>query len=83
MNALFSAGRQCSSSLTCPDFRATRGFLDDHGRQAATNRRLIAQADAREQFRLVESLRQVQANLDRIIPGLETMTGQQGPGDAA
>ena len=71
-----------NACLTCPDFQTTPEFLDDHRRQAATNRRLIAQADAKGQFRLAENLRQVQANLERIIPALETMGGQQGPGDA-
>ncbi len=33
-----------------------------------TNRRLIAQADAKGQQRLAETLRRVQARLDRIIP---------------
>ena len=62
-----------SACLTCPDFQTTPEFLEVHRRQAATNRRLIAQADAKGQFRLVENLRQVQANLERIIPALEAI----------
>jgi hypothetical protein len=62
-----------SACLTCPDFQTTPEFLEVHRRQAATNRRLIAQADAKGQFRLAENLRQVRANLGRIIPVLETM----------
>ena len=61
-----------NACLTCPDFQTTPEFLEIHRRQAATNRRLIAQADANGQFRLAENLRQVQANLERIIPALET-----------
>jgi hypothetical protein len=38
--------------LTCPDFQTTPVFLQIHRRQAATNRRLIAQADAKGQQRL-------------------------------
>jgi hypothetical protein len=45
--------------------------LEIHRHQAATNRRLIAQADAKGQVRLSENLRQVQTNLERIIPALE------------
>jgi hypothetical protein len=71
-----------NACLTCPDFQTTPEFLEAHRRQAATNRRLIAQADARGQFRLVENLRQVQANLERIIPALETMAHKEGPEDA-
>jgi hypothetical protein len=72
---------QVSACLTCPDFQTTPEFLEVHRRQAATNRRLIAQADARGQFRLVENLRQVQANLERIIPALETIIDEERPGD--
>jgi integrase len=72
-----------NACLTCPDFQTTPEFLEAHRHQAATNRRLIAQADARGQFRLVENLRQVQANLERIIPALETMIDDQGPADAS
>jgi hypothetical protein len=55
-------------------------FLQIHQRQAATNRRLIAQADAKGQLRLAENLRRVQASLDQIIPALETLQ-HDGPGD--
>ncbi|MDQ6797855.1 MAG: hypothetical protein M3011_07530, partial [Actinomycetota bacterium] len=59
--------------LTCPDFQTTPEFLDIHRRQADSNRRLIARAEANGQFRLVENLRQVQASLDHIIPALESI----------
>ena len=72
-----------SACLTCPDFQTTPEFLEVHRRQAATNRRLIAQADAKGQFRLAENLRQVQANLGRIIPALETIIDQEGPAGGA
>ncbi len=51
-----------------------------HRRQAATNRRLIAQAGTNGQQRLAENLRRVQANPDRIIPALEAPE-KDGPGD--
>ena len=72
-----------SACLTCPDFQTTPEFLEVHRRQAATNRRLIAQADAKGQFRLAENLRHVQANLERIIPALEAVDEEQGPEDGA
>jgi hypothetical protein len=62
-----------NACLTCPDFQTTPVFLQIHRRQAATNSRLIAQADAKGQLRLAENLRRVQANLDRIIPALEVL----------
>ena len=55
-------------------------FLQIHRRQAATNRRLITQADANGQQRLAENLRRVQASLDQIIPALEALKSD-GPGD--
>ncbi len=70
-----------NACLTCPDFQTTPEFLEAHRRQAATNRRLIAQADARGQFRLADNLRQVQANLERIIPALEAVDDEEGPPD--
>ena len=69
-----------NACLTCPDFQTTPVFLQIHRRQAATNRRLIAQADAKGQQRLGENLRRVQASLDQIIPALEAH-GKDGPGD--
>jgi integrase len=66
-----------NACLTCPDFQTTVEFLDTHRSQAATNRRLIEQADGRGQVRLAENLRQVQANLDRIIPALETLSSEE------
>ena len=72
-----------SACLTCPDFQTTPEFLEVHRRQASTNRRLIAQADAKGQFRLAENLRRVQANLERIIPALETIIDQEPPADGA
>ena len=62
-----------NACLTCPDFQTTVEFLDTHRSQAATNRHLIDQAAARGQVRLAENLRQVQANLERIIPALEAV----------
>jgi len=55
-------------------------FLQIHRRQAATNRRLITQADANGQQRLTENLRRVQDSLDRIIPALQALQ-DDGHGD--
>ena len=46
-----------NACLTCPDFQTTPEFLDIHRRQADTNRRLIAPAEANGQFRLADNLR--------------------------
>jgi integrase len=62
-----------NACLTCPDFQTTPQFLDIHRRQAATNLHLIARADANGQSRLAASLRQVQGNLEKIIPALEAL----------
>jgi len=69
-----------NACLTCPDFQTTPVFLEIHRRQAVTNNRLIAQADAKGQQRLAENLRRVQANLDQIIPALQALEND-GPGD--
>ena len=69
-----------NACLTCPDFQTTPEFLQIHRRQAASNSRLIAQADAKGQLRLAENLHRVQASLDAIIPALEAL-GKEGPGD--
>lgn len=65
-----------NACLTCPDFQTTPVFLEIHRRQAETNRALITQADGKGQQRLAENLRRVQANLDRIIPALETLESE-------
>ena len=64
-----------NACLTCPDFQTTPEFLDIHRRQAHSNRRLIARAEADGQFRLAENLRRVQDSLERIIPALEAVQG--------
>ena len=65
-----------NACLTCPDFQTTPEFLEIHRAQAATNRKLIARAEANGQFRLLENLQQVQASLERIIPALEAIEEQ-------
>jgi len=70
-----------NACLTCPDFQTTPQFLEIHRRQAATNRRLVDQADAKGQQRLAENLRHVQANLDRIIPALEALADEPSGDD--
>jgi integrase len=66
-----------NACLTCPDFQTTPQFLDIHRRQSAANLHLIANADASGHTRLAASLRQVQANLDKIIPALETLRAEE------
>jgi integrase len=62
-----------NACLTCPDFQTTPQFLDIHRRQATTNLRLITRAEANGQTRLAANLRQVQTNLEKIIPALEAI----------
>jgi hypothetical protein len=62
-----------NACLTCPDFQTTPEFLEIHRKQAASNRRLIARADADGHFRLGDNLRRVQASLESIIPALEAI----------
>ncbi|HZT64219.1 MAG TPA: tyrosine-type recombinase/integrase [Acidimicrobiales bacterium] len=59
-----------NACLTCPDFQTTPEFLDIHRKHAASNRRLLARAEADGQFRLADNLRRVQDSLERIIPAL-------------
>ncbi len=70
-----------NACLTCPDFQTTPEFLPVHRAQAATNRKLIAQAQADGHFRLVANLTRVQQSLDTIVPALEAL--EQGPADAS
>ena len=62
-----------NACLTCPDFQTTPEFLAVHRAQAATNRTLIARAEADGRFRLVTNLRRTQDSLDAIIPSLEAL----------
>jgi hypothetical protein len=70
-----------NACLTCPDFQTTPELLDIHRRQSAANLRLIANADANGHTRVAGNLRQVQANLDKIIPALETLRTEAGNDD--
>jgi integrase len=72
-----------NACLTCPDFQTTPEFLDVHRQQATVTRKLIGRADANGQFRLVGNLRQVQANLERIIPALEALDDDGADDDAS
>lgn len=56
---------------TCDDFLTTAEFLPQHRDQLARTRKLIAVGDANGQMRLVESNRQIEKNLVRIIDALE------------
>jgi hypothetical protein len=70
-----------NACLTCPDFQTTPEFLDIHRRQSTTNLLLITRADANGQSRLAANLRQVQGNLERIIPALEAIPASEEPDD--
>jgi hypothetical protein len=65
-----------NACLTCPDFQTTPEFLPIHRAQAATNRTLIARAEADGRFRLVTNLRRAQDSLDAIIPALEALQNE-------
>ncbi len=69
---------QVNACLTCPDFQTTPEFLPVHRAQAATNRALIARAEADGRFRLVTNLGRAQDSLDAIIPALEALQGEGG-----
>ncbi len=71
-----------NACLTCPDFQTTPEFLPIHRAQAATNRTLIARAEADGRFRLVTNLRRTQDSLDAIIPALEALQ-HDGQADAS
>jgi integrase len=62
-----------NACLTCPDFQTTVDFLDIHRRQADATTVLLAAAEANGHQRLAANHRQVQENLQRIIPALETL----------
>ena len=70
-----------NACLTCPDFQTTPEFLGTHRRQATVNLSLITRAEANGQTRLAASLRQVQDNLERIIPALEAIPAGEEPDD--
>ena len=70
-----------NACLTCPDFQTTPEFPGTHRRQALTNLQLITRAEANGQTRLAANLRQVQGNLERIIPALEAIPADEEPGD--
>ena len=70
-----------NACLTCPDFQTTPEFLDIHRRQSTANLLLITRADANGQSRLAANLRQVQGNLERIIPALEAIPASEEPDD--
>lgn len=72
-----------NACLTCPDFQTTPQFLQIHRRQAADNQQLIARADANGHDRQAENLRRVQANLEKIIPALESLADETNPDDSA
>lgn len=61
---------------TCDDFLTTAEFLPQHRDQLSRTRKLIAVGDANGQMRLVESNRQIEKNLVRIIEALERADDQ-------
>jgi hypothetical protein len=65
-----------NACLTWPDFLTDATFLAAHRDQRARTANLIARAEAKGQFRLVEMNRKVVTNLDTIITRLETLDGE-------
>lgn len=61
---------------TCDDFLTTAEFLPQHHDQLGRTRKLIAVGEANGQLRLVESNRQIESNLVRIIQALESDDAQ-------
>jgi hypothetical protein len=64
-----------NACLTCPDFQTTVQFLPVHRRQADATKKLIEEAEAAGQERLVANHRRVLANLEKIIPALQVLDG--------
>jgi len=69
-----------NACLTCPDFQTTVQFLPVHRRQAEATRELIDAASASGYERLATNHRRVLANLERIIPALETLEANEADG---
>lgn len=64
-----------NACLTCPVFITTPDFLAEHLAQLRATNRLIGEAEANGQARVVEMNQQVATNLENII------TAIQAPGD--
>jgi hypothetical protein len=74
-----------NACLTCPVFITTPDFLADHLAQLHATRRLIGEAEAKGQTRIVEMNQQIATNLDNIITAIQTpddATNGQDPADA-
>jgi hypothetical protein len=69
-----------NACLTCDNFLTTAEFLPQHREQLKRTDELIGRAEAAGRTRLVEMNAPVQANLVRIIEGLEAP--QPDPSDA-
>ncbi len=70
-----------NACLTCPDFRTTVEFLPVHRRQADETRKLVTAAEQAGRERLADNHRRVLGHLERIIPALESLTGDGGDHD--
>ena len=60
-----------NACLTCPMFLTTAEFLPQHREQRHQTVRIITAAEAHGHARVVDMNRQILANLDRIITGLD------------
>jgi len=67
-----------NACLTCPDFQTTVEFLPVHRRQADETRKLATAAEEAGRERLADNHRRVLGHLERIIPALESLTGDAG-----
>jgi hypothetical protein len=65
-----------NACLTCPDFLTDTTFLAAHRDQRDRTAKLIARAETKGQFRLVEMNRKVVSNLDTIITTLAALDGE-------
>jgi hypothetical protein len=66
-----------------PDVRALGAHRHVPDGELANNQQLIARAGANGHERLAENLRRVQANLEKIIPALESLADETNLDDSA
>lgn len=73
-----------NACLTCPVFITTPNFLAEHLEQLRATNRLIGEAEARGNSRMVEMNQQIATNLENIITAIEApgADGEEGDLDA-
>ncbi len=70
-----------NACLTCPVFITTPDFLAEHLEQLRATNRLIGEAEARGNTRMLEMNQQVATNLENIIGAIETPSARGEDGD--